>query len=201
MELIAILLHSGTRNQTVIDLARRVLALVNNNLVELGRVELKQLQSIKGIGIAKGITLLSALELGRRRSAATIHADDRPTIHKSKDVQNIMGPILSDLIYEEFWVLAVNQSGRLLDKRKIGHGGLSETTVDIRIIFKYIFEQRATRMILVHNHPSGEKHPSTEDVELTLKIKNAGNLLNIKVLDHIIVAGKNYFSFKEDGLL
>ncbi|MDR3180637.1 MAG: DNA repair protein RadC [Prevotellaceae bacterium] len=198
-ELIAILLNSGTRNQTVIDLARHVLLLANNNLAELGKIELKQLQGIKGIGLAKGITLLSALELGRRRTAA--NAEERPTIHNATDAQNIMEPILSDLTYEEFWVLALNQAGRLIDKKKIGHGGLAAALADIRIVFKFALDKLATRLLLVHNHPSGEKFPSKEDINLTLRMQNAGNLLSIKIADHIIIAGKNYFSFKEEGLL
>jgi DNA repair protein RadC len=198
-ELIAILLRSGTRNQTVVDLARRVLALVDNNLAELGRIELKQLQSIKGIGLAKGITLLTALELGRRRTRTC--TDDRPVIHKSADVWDIMGALLSDLVHEEFWVLALNQAGRLVGKKKIGRGGLSETMADVRVVFKFALENAATRVILVHNHPSGEKYPSKADTALTSNMKNAGNLLNIQVADHIIIAGENYFSFKDDGLL
>jgi DNA repair protein RadC len=198
-ELIAILLGSGTRNQTVLDLARNVLSLAGNNLAELGKITLKQLQSVKGIGTARGITLLAALELGRRRAAT--HAEERPAVHTARDVQNIMSPILSDLTYEEFWVLALNQAGRLLDKKKIGLGGLATTPVDIRIVFKFALDKLATRLLLVHNHPSGEKFPSKEDTALTRRLQDAGNLLNIKIADHIIIAGKNYFSFKEEALL
>jgi DNA repair protein RadC len=198
-ELIAILLRSGTRDQTAIDLARHVLSLANNNLAELGKIELKQLQHIKGIGLVKGITLLSALELGRRR--AITPSEERPAIYKAIDAQNIMEPLLSDLTYEEFWVLALNQAGRLIDKKKIGHGGLAATSADIRIVFKFALDKLATRLLLVHNHPSGEKFPSKEDIDLTLRMQNAGNMLNIKIVDHIIIAGKNYFSFNEEGLL
>ncbi|MDR0692351.1 MAG: DNA repair protein RadC [Prevotellaceae bacterium] len=198
-ELIAILLRSGTRNQTVIDLARHVLSLADNNLAELGKIELKQLQGIKGIGMVKGITLLSALELGRRR--AITHTEGRPAIYKPTDVQNIMEPLLSDLMHEEFWALALNQAGRLIDKKKIGHGGLAATPADIRVVFKFALDKLATRLLLVHNHPSGEKFPSKEDIDLTIRMQNAGNMLNIILADHVIIAGKNYFSFKEEGLL
>jgi DNA repair protein RadC len=198
-ELIAILLNSGTRNQTVIDLARQVLLLANNNLAELGKIDLKRLQGVKGIGLARGITLLAAFELGRRRAAA--HAEERPAIYKATDVQNIMGPVLSDLTYEEFWVLAINQAGRLIDKKKIGHGGLAATPADIRIVFKFALDSLATRLLLVHNHPSGEKSPGKEDLDLTARMQKAGDMLNIKVVDHIIIAGKTYFSFHEGGLL
>jgi DNA repair protein RadC len=198
-ELIAILLGSGIRNQTVMDLARQVLALAKNNLAELGKIELKQLQSVKGIGMVRGITLLAALELGRRRSVT--HMEERPIIHNAMDAQNIMEPVLSDLTYEEFWVLALNQAGRLIDKKKIGHGGLATAFVDTRIVFKFALDKLATRLLLVHNHPSGEKLPSKEDIELTRRMQNAGILLNIRVSDHIIIAGKNYFSFQEEGLL
>ena len=198
-ELIAILLNSGTRNQTVIDLARQVLLLANNNLAELGKIELKQLQSLKGIGMAKGITLLSALELSRRKANA--QTEERPTIGSAADAQQIMAPVLSDLTHEEFWVLALNQAGRLIDKKKIGHGGLAAAVADIRVVFKFALDKLATRLLLVHNHPSGEKYPSKEDINLTLRIQNAGNLLDIRIDDHIIIAGKNYFSFKEEELL
>jgi DNA repair protein RadC len=198
-ELIAILLRSGTRNYTAIDLARQVLSLANNNLAELGKISLKQLQSVKGVGLTKGITLLSALELGRRRGSA--HTEERPAIHEGMDVWNIMGPILSDLTHEEFWVLALNQAGRLIDKKKIGHGGLAAALADVRIVFKFALEVFATRLILVHNHPSGEKFPSKADIDLTIQMQNAGNLLNIKIIDHIIIARENYFSFKEEDLL
>jgi DNA repair protein RadC len=198
-ELIAILLNSGTRNQTVIDLARQVLLLANNNLTELGKIDLKRLQGVKGIGLARGITLLAAFELGRRRAAT--HTEERLAIYKATDVQNIMGPVLSDLTYEEFWVLAINQAGRLIDKKKIGHGGLAATPADIRIIFKFALDNLATRLLLVHNHPSGEKSPSKEDIDLTVHMQKAGDILNIKIIDHIIIAGKTYFSFTEEGLL
>jgi DNA repair protein RadC len=117
------------------------------------------------------------------------------------DVRNIMGPLLSDLTHEEFWVLALNHAGRLVDKKKIGHGGLAAALADVRIVFKFALDTFATRLILVHNHPSGEKFPSEADIDLTVKMQNAGNLLNIKIIDHIIIAGKNYFSFKEEGLV
>jgi DNA repair protein RadC len=198
-ELVAILLHSGTRDCTAIDVARQVLSLANNNLVELGKVNLKQLQSVKGVGMAKGITLISALELGRRRNI--VHTEGRPVIREGMDVWNIMGPILSDLMHEEFWALALNQAGRLVDKKKIGHGGLEEAFADVRVIFKFALDVFATRLILVHNHPSGEKLPSKADLRLTVAMQDAGILLNIRILDHIIIAGKNYFSFKEEGLL
>jgi DNA repair protein RadC len=198
-ELIAILLQSGTRNQTVLDLARQVLLLANNNLAELGKIDLRQLQRIKGIGVVKGITLLSALELGRRR--AITHMEERPAIYNAADVQNIMEPILSDLPHEEFWALALNQASRLIDKKKIGHGGLVTASVDIRMVFKFALDKLATQLILVHNHPSGEKLPSKEDFALTLRMQNAGALLDIKIVDHIIIAGRDYFSLKEEALL
>jgi DNA repair protein RadC len=112
-----------------------------------------------------------------------------------------MGPILSDLMHEEFWVLAINQAGRLIDKKKIGHGGLAAAVADIRIVFKFALDKLATRLLLVHNHPSGEKFPSKEDIDLTLRMQDAGNMLNIKISDHIIIAGRNFFSFNEEGLL
>jgi DNA repair protein RadC len=198
-ELVAILLHSGTRNQTVIDLARNIMSLAHNNLTELGKLDLKQLRSIKGVGFAKGLTLLAALELGRRRGMS--QPMERPVITKAADVQHIIGPLLSDLPYEEFWVLALNQAGRLIDKQKIGHGGLSATMADTRIVFKFALETSATRLLLVHNHPSGEKNPSKDDINLTLHLQNAGNILNINIVDHVIIAGNNYFSFKDEGLL
>jgi DNA repair protein RadC len=198
-ELIAILLRSGTRNYTVMDIAKHILSMAGNNLTELGKLEVKQLQEIKGMGLTKSVTLLSALELGRRRAIA--HQGERPFIRQGADVQNIIGPLLADLPYEEFWVLALNQAGRLIDKKKVAHGGISSILADIRIIFKFALEKFATRLILVHNHPSGEKIPSMNDRKLTIRLKDAGKLLDINIIDHIIIAGDSYFSFTEEGLL
>jgi DNA repair protein RadC len=197
-ELVAILLRSGARDCTAIDLARHILSLAHNNLDELGKLDLNRLREVKGVGAAKGLTLFAALELGRRRGA--VHAD-RPVIANGGDVYRLMSPLLADLPHEEFWALALNQACRLTGKQKIGHGGISETMADSRIVFKFALEQSATRLLLVHNHPSGEKLPSSEDRHLTDRLKKAGDILNIIVVDHVIVAGSSYFSFKEEGLL
>ncbi len=198
-ELIAILLRSGTREQTAVDLAKHILAMAGNNLQDLGRIRLKQLRNIKGVGQTKAVSLLAALELGRRKSAAA--AVKSKQIINSQDVQNLMAPLITDLTHEEFWVLALNNGNRLLAKQKIGHGGVSSTVADPKIIFKFALENLATQLVLVHNHPSENCFPSPSDKELTAQLKDAGKLLSINILDHVIIAGEEYFSFKEHDLL
>lgn len=198
-ELIAILLRSGTREQTAVDLAKQILALAGNNLQDLGKLRLKQLREIKGVGETKAISLLAALELGRRKAAAT--ATKHVQITTSLDVRRVISPLVSDLIHEEFWALALNNGNRLLAKQKVGHGGVTSTIADPKIIFKFALENLATQLVLVHNHPSENCFPSQSDKDLTAQLKEAGKLLSINILDHIIIAGEDYFSFKENNLL
>ncbi len=198
-ELLAIILRSGTREQTAVDLAKQVLALAGNNLHELGRLKLPQLRSIKGIGATKALSLLSAFELGRRRNST---ASGKTTkINNAPDVKNYIAPLLEDISHEEFWVMALNNANKLLAKQKVGHGGVTATVADPKIIFKFALENLATQLILVHNHPSGNCFPSQADKQLTCQLKEAGKLLSITIIDHVIIAGDDYFSFKDHNLL
>ena len=196
-ELIAILLRSGTRSETVLDVAKRILAMAKNNLHELGKLEIPQLCKIRGIGATKAITLIAALELGRRRAA--ILPDNQPIIETSRDVAALFVPLLSDLPHEEFYALFLNAAGRLIGQVKLSQGGISGTVVDTRIILKTALEKLATKIVLIHNHPSGSINPSAEDRQITKKIKDAAALMDIQLIDHLIIAQGKYYSFAEHG--
>lgn len=198
-ELIAILIGSGSRNETAVELSKRILQQNNNDLALLGRQSVKQLTQFKGIGEAKAISIVAALELGKRRREV-----DGPVINKIKcatDAFNLMQPILADLLHEEFWVMFLNNANHVLHKGQISKGGMTATVVDTRIIFKQALEQNATALILFHNHPSGNLNPSDADKSITKKIIEAGKTLDIQVLDHIIITEKHFFSFADEGLL
>ena len=198
-ELIAILIGSGNRNESAVELSKRMLSSVNNNLNALGKLSLKQLTTFKGIGEAKGIAIVAALELGRRRGA-----EETPVLQKitsSKTVFEIMQPIIGELPHEEFWVLYLNNSNKVIYKTQISKGGITGTVVDTRIIYKTALEHNATSVILIHNHPSGPLVASDADKQITRKLKEAGKHLDILVLDHVIVTEKSYFSFADEGIL
>mgnify|MGYP003310950030 FL=1 len=197
-ELLTILISTGTRSQSALDLARAVLSSVDNNLHLLGKRTVADLMKINGIGEAKAISIISALELGRRRRNSDL---ERAEIKGSSDVFAIMQPILADLPHEEFWVLFLNHANRVVDKACICRGGVSGTLVDVKILMKLALEKLASALILVHNHPSGSTNVSSEDRKITEKIQNASSLLDIKVLDHLVVADNDYFSFADNGLL
>ncbi|MDR3350287.1 MAG: DNA repair protein RadC [Prevotellaceae bacterium] len=192
-ELIAILLRSGTRSETVVEVAQQVLALSGNNLQELGKIDRTRLQKIKGIGATKAVTLLAALELGRRRAAAD--AAPRAEIRTAEDAVRLMSPLLADLPHEEMWLLLLNRANRVMERIKISQGGIHSTPADTRIILKHALEKLASGIILVHNHPSGAAQPSAEDLRLTKQVQQAAALLDIQFHDHIIIAGKNFYSF------
>ena len=196
-ELIAILLGSGSRNHSAVDLAREVLNKSENNLNTLGKMSVSDLRRLKGIGIAKAVSIVAALELGRRRKVA--HVPEYPQIRSSEDVFTLLDPIVSDLPHEEFWVLYLNRSNRVISRYKLSQGGISGTVTDIRLILKKGVELLASGIILCHNHPSGNKSPSESDARITAKLKEAGQLMDISLLDHIIVAGKEYYSFADNG--
>ena len=198
-ELLAILLGSGTRNMTVVELARQVLRKSGNSLHELGRQNISDLVGIKGIGPAKAITLLAALELGRRRG--TTQQTERIPVKSSETVFKLFHPILGDLEHEEFWLLMLNRSNRVLGRFKVSQGGLSGTVIDTRIILKKALDKLASSIVVCHNHPSGNNQPSDADVKITQKLKKAAELLEIKLLDHVIIADKSYFSFADEGLI
>ena len=184
-ELLGIIIGSGTRNETAVDLAMRLLASVNDNLSELWKLNIKDFTKIKGIGPARAISIAAALELGRRRKDK--EQQKRFTFTSSDDVVNMFQPILGDLPHEEFWVLLMNRAGRLIERIKISQGGVVGTSVDIRLIAKPAIDRLASGVIAVHNHPSGNKQASQEDIRLTQKLKSALALFNISLLDHVIV--------------
>ena len=198
-ELIALLIGSGTRKITAVELARQILNMAGNNLDILGKYSVTDLKKHKGIGQARAISIVAALELGRRRKQAA--APDREKITGSADVFTLMHPILSDLSHEEFWILILNRSNRVIDKRKISQGGITGTVTDIRIILKMAIENLATSIILCHNHPSGNLQPSDADISVTRRLKDSTALMDISLLDHLIIAGKGYFSFADENII
>ncbi|HHV00367.1 MAG TPA: DNA repair protein RadC [Bacteroidales bacterium] len=198
-ELLAILIRSGTRNNSALDLARELLAMAGNSLSQLGRLSAGEIKKIKGMGETKAVTIAAALELGRRRKLA--EAADNPQIRSSADVFSIFSPLMEDLSHEEFWILFLNRANRVTGRMKISQGGVSGTVTDVRIVMKKAIETLASGLIICHNHPSGNTSPSDSDIRITLKIKEAGALMDIQLLDHIIVAGKDYYSFADNGAL
>ena len=197
-ELLAILISTGTKSQSALDLARAVLQSAGNNLNQLGKFAVADFLKTNGIGKAKAVTIMAALELGRRRQGID---REQIEIKSSIDAFNIMQPIVGDLPHEEFWVLFLSTSNRLIDKACVGRGGINATTVDVRIVMKVAVEKLAASLLLVHNHPSGSLTPSTEDKKLTNRIIEAGKLLDIRVLDHVVIADKQFFSFADQAIL
>ncbi|MAO09140.1 MAG: hypothetical protein CL596_10550 [Alteromonas sp.] len=198
-ELIAILIGSGNRNESAVGLSQRILASAGNNLNELGRLSIEDLMQFKGIGEAKAISITAALELGRRRRSE--EALQKQKITSSISVFEIMQPIIGELPHEEFWILYVNNSNKVLQTAQLSKGGITGTVVDIRLAFKSALQLGAVAVILAHNHPSGTLKPSQADIQLTKKMKMAGESLDIKVLDHLIVTEKAYFSFADEQML
>lgn len=198
-ELVAILLGTGTTTVSAVELGKRLLQTVDNNLYELGRLSVKDLTKVKGIGQAKAITIIAALELGRRRRETD--AEEKQRVSGSRDCFNILKPHLQDLPHEEFWIILLNRANRIIRKYQVSQGGVAGTVADPKIIFKVAIAELASGIILAHNHPSGNLTASQADIELTRKIKEAGKLLEIQVLDHLIVAGQKYFSFADEGML
>ena len=197
-ELVAILIGSGSRNESAVGLSKRILASVDNNLNALGKLSLKQLTEFKGIGEAKAVTIVAALELGRRRRAE--ETVELYKITSSKAVFEIMQPIIGELPHEEFWVLYLNNSNKVIYKSQLSKGGITGTVVDVRLLFKTALEQNAVSIILTHNHPSGKLQASDADKDITKKLKIAGEQLDIKVLDHIIITELGYLSFQDEGI-
>lgn len=197
-ELIAILIGSGNRNESAVDLSKRILGSVDNNLNALGKLSISQLMNFKGIGEAKAISIIAAMELGRRRRAED--AVELTKITSSKVVFEMMQPIIGELPHEEFWILYLNNSNKVISKSQLSKGGITGTLVDVRLVFKTALETGATSLILCHNHPSGALTPSDADKQITRKLKLAGDSLEIKVLDHLIVTENHYFSFVDEGI-
>ncbi len=198
-ELIAILIGSGSRDESAVALSQRILASVENNLNELGKLSIRYFTGFKGIGNAKAISIIAALELGRRRREED--ALEKKKITSSNSVFELMQPLIGELPHEEFWIVYLNNSNKVLQKTQLSKGGITGTLVDIRIVLKNALQLGAVGIILVHNHPSGTLQPSLADKQLTQKIKTAGESLDIKVLDNIIITEKAYFSFADDNLL
>ncbi|PQJ79232.1 RadC family protein [Polaribacter porphyrae] len=198
-ELIAILIGSGNKNESAVALSKRILQSVNGNINELAKLSVEKLTEFNGIGEAKAISIITALELGKRRQLET--ALEKPKITCSKDVFYIMQHVIGDLAHEEFWILFLNNSNKVLAKTQISKGGLTATIVDVRLLFKKALEYASVGIIVCHNHPSGKLKPSNADKQLTEKIKEAGATLDIKLLDHLIITEKSYFSFADEGVL
>ena len=196
-ELIAILISSGSRNESAVDLSKRILAGADS-LNSLGKMSISQLMNFKGIGEAKAIAIIAALELGRRRRAED--AVELVKITSSKLVFEIMQPIIGELAHEEFWVLFLNNSNKVISKAQLSKGGITGTIVDVRLVFKLALESGATSLILCHNHPSGNLAPSEADKQITKKLKLAGESLDVKVLDHLIITETKYYSFVDKGI-
>jgi DNA repair protein RadC len=198
-ELLAILIRVGSTKETALDLAKRLLSSADNNLNTLGKYNVEDFLKFHGIKDAKAITIIAALELGRRRQLSNIK--ERPKITSSKDAYDVLAPILIDLPHEEFWILLLNRAQEVLAKEQMSTGGIAGTVVDTRIIFRKALEGQASSIILMHNHPSGALNPSQADIDVTKKLKVAGETLDIPVLDHLIVSDRGYYSFADNGLL
>jgi len=196
-ELLGILLGSGSREQTAVGLAQDILRSTGNDLNELGKRTISDYMKFHGVGEAKAITIAAALELGRRRQLTDIK--DRPKITCSRDSYNVIAPILMDLPHEEFWILLLNRANKVIDRRQVSLGGTTGTVVDAKVVFKKAIEGNAVYLVLAHNHPSGNLSPSPQDLALTKKLVEAGKILTIKVLDHLIIGDKGYYSFADEG--
>ena len=198
-ELVAILLGSGNRTQSAVELAKVLLSSVDNDLNKLAQLSVKELMKFNGIGEAKSINIISALEIGRRRK--NTNSAELIKIQSSKQVYDLMKAELLDLDHEEFWVVLLNRGNRVIKKESFSSGGISGTVADSRLIFKRALEELACSMILVHNHPSGSLKPSQADINLTKKMKESGKMLDIPVLDHIIFTNNGYFSFADESMI
>ena len=198
-ELVAILIASGNRDESAVELSKRILQSLGNNLNRLAKLSVNDLIKFKGIGEAKAISIIASLELGRRRRTADVL--EKAKIGGSKDAFQILQLKLEDLPHEEFWVMLLNRANKVIDTKLVGRGGVSSTVVDSKVIFSFALESLASGIILGHNHPSGNLKPSNSDIRLTKKIVDAGKIMEVPVLDHIIVGDNDYFSFADEGLI
>ncbi len=198
-ELLAILIGSGNTEESAVALMQRVLAACNNDLSQLGKWEVRDFSRFKGFGPAKSITIMAALELGKRRKLQ--ERSERTTIRSSADIYELFHPLLCDLPTEEFWVLLLNQAAKVIDKVRISRGGIDQTTADVRTILREALLQRAVQIVLIHNHPSGNPSPSHADRSLTELVRKAAQTMNIRLTDHIIVTDGKYYSFNDEGII
>ncbi|MBT2619728.1 DNA repair protein RadC [Chryseobacterium sp. ISL-6] len=198
-ELLAIVMGSGSRDETALELARKILSTVNNNWHDLSLLSIKDLMKFKGVGEVKALSIATSLEIGRRRGRQEI--SEKPIISNSHDAYVIFKNHLSDLRTEEFWAIFLNQSNKVVQISQLTQGGISQSIVDVRILFKTALDNFSTGIVIAHNHPSGSLKPSREDLDVTKKIKDAGKFLNIQLLDHLIITQNAYFSFSDEGLV
>jgi DNA repair protein RadC len=198
-ELLALLIGSGSKNETAVELCKRILQSSNFNLNELAKLSVNDLMKFKGIGEAKAITIVAAMELGSRREVS--ETLQREKIVSSRDSYMALKSEIADLPYEEFWVLYLNRANKIVEKFPVSKGGITGTVADTRIIFKRALENLSTSIVLAHNHPSGNKNPSHEDIKLTNKIQEAARIFDITLLDHIIITDSGYYSFADSGML
>ncbi len=198
-ELIAILIGSGNRKESAVELSKRILSETQNNLNSLAKLNVNELQKFKGIGEAKAISIIAALEIGKRRKISEVI--ERKKIRNSKDIFQIFGHKLGDLPYEEFWLILMNRANKIMEIKKISSGGVSGTVIDIKIILKAAIEKTASSIIVCHNHPSGNTKPSNSDISITKKLKDACKTIDVSLLDHVIVSYSNYYSFADEGII
>lgn len=198
-ELLAILIGSGNTEESAVTLMQRVLSDCGNDLNRLGKWEVHDFSRFKGLGPAKSVSIMAALELGKRRKLQ--ERPERATIRSSADIYELFHPLLCDLSIEEFWILLMNQASKLIDKVRISRGGIDQTTADVRTILREALLQRATQIALIHNHPSGNPRPSTDDRRLTELVQKAAHTMNIRLTDHVIITDGSYYSFCDEGLL
>ncbi len=198
-ELMAILLGSGTQDESALALSKRMLSFFNNDLTAVGKADLHALKKFKGIGEVKAIKIIAALELGRRRQLTNII--EKPQVCSSKEAFDALAPLMIDLPHEEFWIIMLNRANRIIGREKISSGGVAGTVVDAKVVFRKAIQQLACSLILAHNHPSGNLRPSQSDIDLTKKLMTAGQALDITVLDHLIITHKGFFSFADEGVI
>jgi DNA repair protein radc len=198
-ELVAILIGSGNNEENAVELSRRILGTCNNNLNTLAKWDINDFSRFKGMGPAKSVTVMAALELARRRNDAA--PKEREHITCSRDVYHLFAPLLADLPHEEFWSLLLTQAGTVIDKIRISSGGIDGTYADVRLILRDAILKRATQIAVVHNHPSGNTRPSNQDIHLTKAIHKAAEVMNIRMFDHVIVCDGSYYSFADEGAL
>lgn len=197
-ELLAILIGSGNTEESAVTLMQRILSAAGNDLNQLGKWEIRDFAAFKGMGPAKSLTIMAALELGKRRKW---QRNERAVIRSSTDIYDIFHPLLCDLPTEEFWVLLLNQASKVIDKIRISRGGIDQTNADVRTILREALLARATQLVLIHNHPSGNTRPSMDDRRLTEMVQQAARTMNIRLTDHLIVTDGSYYSFHDEGVI
>lgn len=198
-ELLAILIGSGLKGQSAVDVGKVLLQKVDNDLHKLSKLTIEEICEVKGLGPARAVTMIAALELGRRRKSQEVAV--QPKINSSKLAYDYLSSVFMDLDHEEFWIVYLSNANRIIQKKRLSTGGLTGTVVDIRLLFNEALQKKAAAIIVAHNHPSGQKKPSDNDIVLTKRIKEAGELLNIRLVDHLIYVEGGYYSFADEGVL